>query len=229
MASTKEMQARAKARKQAEKASASQTTPQVVHGKVRKQHLPEQSQTTNYGKLVKQAVGCDGSTVRVFRANQLGLDNYKLATGKLPYEVEHAEHLGLRINDMMMGQMFETEPEIDHLLPGSWRDHILVITRDGKDYAYGFRVDYDNKSKTVSRPAYDDTITMSALEFGLARLCLVGSHIAGYAFQRGEGPYDFVRTSGMSGVRGGEAALWHNEAKIALDAFRMTNAYRWLD
>jgi hypothetical protein len=233
MASTKEMQARAKARKQAErdanKQTAAQTTQSNVHGKQRLEHVPTPSATTNYGKLVKEADGCDGSKVRVFRANQLGLDNYKLATGSLPYEIEHIEEAGLMLNDNAMGQMFGSEPEFDTLTTNSWRDHLLVITRDGKDYAYGFRVDSDNKPKTVACPAYRDTVTMSALEFGLARMCLVGSHLASYAYQRGEGPYDYVRLSAMSGIRGGEASLMYLDGKLALDAFGMMAAWRWLD
>lgn len=196
--------------------------------KVRNKFVPTPSKTTKYGKLVKTAKGCDGSTVSIYRANQLSLDNYKLATGFLPYEIEFAEAMGLQIDDSIMNQMFGITRDSEFEL-GSWRDHLLVITRDGKDYAYGFRVHSDNKDKVFQRPAYNDTKVLTALEAGLTRMAIIGSHLSQYAFWHGEGPNDYLRTGAMSGIGGQEVGEWAEAAKIAADAFRMVNVFSILD
>ena len=187
------------------------------------------STTTKYGKLVMENVRnvedefYGVTAVRLYRANQLSLDNYSAATGGLPYEVEFMEELGLRINDQVFGDSKQMEV-------GSWRDHILVITKkDGKDYAYGFRVAYDNKSKSYNRPAYGDQVTMTALEAGLARMALCTSHVAEYAHQLGEGDRKVVRVSAMSYVNRDEMVDAYGVAKFAAASLGMMNVYRFLD
>ena len=107
---------------------------------------------------------------------------------------------------------------------------MLVITRaDGKDYAYGFRVAYDNKTKEFHRPAYNDLVEMTALEAGLARMAITGSHLSSYAFQTGEGPNDMIRTGGMSWIGGQEVAEWNHAAILAADALNMVNVFRFID
>ena len=192
--------------------------------------------TIKYGKLVmeKEVSGDEAeyfgiTAIKIYRANQLSLDSYKEATGGLPYEVETAEVVGLYYDNLAMKQMFENERE-NELELSSWRDHLLVITKaNGLDYAYGFRVAYDNKTKNFDRPAYNDTVLLTAIEAGLCRMAIAGSHLSSYCFHRGEGERKVVQVSAMSYVCLDEAADWHRTATIAASLLGMRNVHRFLD
>lgn len=213
MASTKQMQERAKARKAALKTKApfARTTEvnldffKLVH---------EGPNATEDGKVQVYKLSFDESDDAVVKAF---FEHYKALTGHIAMVVsESAEVLGARIHAQQLRMMFgdeEAEKAIKVMDCSAWDNCIAVVdTPDGKK-VLPLRVGYEDVE--AYRPAYEDTITLSAFEAAICRSALAWCALTNYAAQFGEGPKKALRTGFLSHTTQDEAYDFYWAAKYA--------------
>ncbi len=165
---------------------ASTNQRQLLARAKKKANVPSRNSGT-VGELVIQS-----GKVKIFRANQISLDNYKKATGYLPYVIELLEECALRIHEEVIEK--ELGQSITSLSISSWRDYILEV--DSK--CYGFRVKMDNADKEFERPAYGDKVSLTAIEAGIARMMITAEVFQGFCYHRGSGPKKWFQAGPLS-------------------------------
>jgi len=194
MASTKEMQARAKARKQ--------TTQNCL------------AQSPN-------------GDIKVYKVGSL--DKFKELTGRLPYEFENMEYIGLQLADQVMSNMFgeHNGTAEKELYVGSWKDLVVEVnnrkSKGSKEY-FGIRLGEDDV--VVNRPAYHDTLTLTGIEAAFARFAMSANHIGWYANSQDKG---VLRTSPFSYITDKVAFEYYHMAMFAAGELDFGSVYSYLD
>ena len=166
-------------------------------------------------------------TVKLYSVKSL--DRFKEITGRLPYEFEMMEYLGLQLSDRALSNMFDTDVDTyTELYVGSWKDLIVELNdRNGDGKKEYFAIRLGSEDAVVSRPAYRDTLTLTGLEAAFARFACSTNHISWYAtVPENKG---VVRTGPFSYIKGQDAANYYDMAMWAAGELNMGNVYRFLD
>lgn len=168
--------------------------------------------------------------VKVFKVKSL--DKFQQLTGRLPYEFEQMEYVGLQLNDRVLSNMFETKVNTyDELYVGSWQDLVVEIDNrngDGKKEYFGIRLGYEDA--VVSRPAYHDTLTLTGIEAAFARFACATNHISWYSYHlTQQGKSGEIQVGLMRSISGEEATEYFHMAQFAYLELGFGVVHRFLD
>lgn len=205
MASTKQMQDRARQARRAAKT---------------KIHLVDSS--SQMAVALKQCqIIKESSGTRILKAPDM--ETFEMITGHLPYVFENIEIIGLDVSD----NMGEEDDDLmsESLSVNIWQDLIVETTIYGQDKPIYFGIRLGNDGASVQRPGYGDYIQLTAMELALARFALSTNLLSWYCHSRGDvriGLFNQKLTSK-------QAADYYYAAKTAADALRMTQVFRFLD
>jgi hypothetical protein len=154
-----------------------------------------------------------------------GLNKYNDKCGAVPARNEMAEIYGVANADRFLSDMFEKPVESPRI--GEWRDAVIEVPGvDGlfDDTILELRIPRES-SIEAPRPAYNDTVTMSSIEYALAYHAHAMCFWANVLPQQ-EG--NSIRL-GLFNVTAEWASNQYHAARHVIMNNDLMNAHRWLD
>lgn len=175
----------------------------------------------------------DGETpVRIDVLRGMGLNQFAAMVGSVPARTEMLEYAMIPIhNDMlkrMMGMDEDHWTELDQ-----WKDVVIrTIRGTAKQHTIEYtpiRVPHDGENIEVDRPAYDDTISLTPLEYGLATIAIAGSTANNLIAHQYEKNQDPVLRYGMFSIHGDETGRLYHSAQYVAGQLGLSNVHRVLN
>ena len=161
--------------------------------------------------------------VTIYDASKIGADRYNGLMGNIPLHQEAAEALAIRINNQEYpGYEWEDIP--------SWKDAIAVFKNYNNDEVrLALRIP-TQKSFTVKRPAYGDSLTTDSLGYALCTSAMTGSWLNIYACNlKGNGLSEVIKTSPFNWITPAQSQEMYMNSKTLADILGKVEVFRILD